>query len=85
LIPVLFAHVEHELLNVPYTYSQTMNGRLQIESRRNVNSTLAGLGYRQRISDRAAMDTMVLANLQPSDFFTLYRFPVIRFGFYFDL
>jgi hypothetical protein len=85
VLPVLFAHVEHELLNVPYTYSQSLNGRLQVESRRNVNSTLAGLGYRQRVSDRFAMDTMVLANLQPSDFFSLYRFPVIRFGFYFDL
>lgn len=85
IIPVLFAHVEHELLNVPYTYSQSLNGRLQVESRRNVNSTLAGLGYRQRISDRFAIDTTVLANLQPSDFFSLYSFPVIRFGFYFDL
>lgn len=82
-VPSLFAHVEHEILNVPVLgYSPT--GKLAVERRLHVSSTFVGAGYRQHVSERFALDTIVLFNLQPNEL-TPYSNPVLRIGFYFDL
>jgi hypothetical protein len=83
-IPSIFAHVEHEVLNVPYNLIPGTNGRLQVDKRVNVNSTFVGAGYRQQFSARAASDIMILFNLQQNEL-TPYSNPVLRVGFYFDL
>ncbi|OWP63060.1 hypothetical protein CDA63_11030 [Hymenobacter amundsenii] len=49
-----------------------------------VKTPLAGVGYRNRFSDRAAADIVVLYNFNDG-FDDIYGQPVIRFSFLFDL
>jgi hypothetical protein len=51
---------------------------------RTITSPLAGIGYRQAFSDRAAADIVVLYNFDDS-LYSLYPNPVIRFSFLFNL
>ena len=51
---------------------------------RTVQTPLAGLGYRQQFSNRAAADILVLYNFQ-DDFNRIYSNPVIRFNFLFNI
>lgn len=51
---------------------------------RTVQTPLAGLGYRQQFSNRAAADILVLYNFQ-DDYNRIYSNPVIRFNFLFNI
>ena len=51
---------------------------------RNIESPLAGLGYRQQFSDRAAADILLLYNFNDT-FESLYPNPVLRFNFMFNI
>ena len=51
---------------------------------RTVQTPLAGVGYRQQFSNRAAADILVLYNFQ-DDFNRIYSNPVIRFNFLFNI
>jgi len=72
----IVAHAEYELLSV----EQLWVVRGFLESRRiSVGMPMAGLGYRQRISDRASFDLLVLYNFNEIN--APYSNPVIRAGF----
>ena len=51
---------------------------------RTVQTPLAGIGYRQQFSNRAAADILVLYNFQ-DDYNRIYSNPVIRFNFLFNI
>ena len=51
---------------------------------RQVETPLAGIGYRQQFSNRAAADILVLYNFQ-DDFNRIYSNPVVRFNFLFNI
>ena len=51
---------------------------------RTVQTPLAGVGYRQQFSNRAAADILVLYNFQ-DDYNRIYSNPVIRFNFLFNI
>ncbi|MFD2720187.1 hypothetical protein ACFST9_15795 [Hymenobacter monticola] len=51
---------------------------------RTVQTPLAGLGYRQQFSTRAAADILLLYNFQ-DDYNRIYSNPVIRFNFLFNI
>lgn len=53
-------------------------------STKTVSSPLAGIGYRNQFSDRAAGDILVLYNFNET-VFSIYPNPVIRFTFLFNL
>ena len=74
----LFAHVEYAPLNVGY-YDYDASGRW-VKSSVWVHDILLGGGYRQRISDRASVNLMVLWNVNES-FYSPYSNPIIRIGF----
>jgi len=67
----LFIHAEHELLNSDWYYTNNPF---------NVQSTLAGLGYVQPISDRASFMIMGLWNVYYNPI-PIYVNPIIRVGF----
>jgi hypothetical protein len=49
-----------------------------------VQAPLAGIGYRQQFSTRAAADILLLYNFQ-DDYNSIYSNPVIRFNFLFNI
>lgn len=51
---------------------------------RTVQAPLAGIGYRQQFSNRAAADILLLYNFQ-DDYNSIYSNPVIRFNFLFNI
>ena len=51
---------------------------------RTVQTPLAGVGYRQQFSNRAAADILLLYNFQ-DNFSSIYSNPVIRFNFLFNI
>ena len=51
---------------------------------RTVQTPLAGVGYRQQFSNRAAADILLLYNFQ-DDYNRIYSNPVIRFNFLFNI
>lgn len=51
---------------------------------RQVQTPLAGVGYRSQISNRAAADILLLYNFQ-DDYNSIYPNPVIRFNFLFNI
>lgn len=69
----LFLHGEYEVLNGQWDY---------YKERFNIESILAGGGYRQMISDRAAMTLLVLWNFNQNNY-SPYSNPIIRGGFTF--
>lgn len=82
-LPAFFAHAEQEVLSVPIL-ALTPTNQYVIDHRVNVYSTFVGGGYRQRIGNRLALDTMLLFNLTSTDL-SPYSNPVLRFGFYYEL
>ena len=50
-----------------------------------VNSTFAGIGYRQAMGQRAAFDITVLYNFSRDENYFVYGQPEFRFNFLFDL
>ena len=69
----LFLHGEYEVLNGQWDYSS---------DRFNIENILGGGGYRQMLSDRAAMTLLVLWNFKQNNY-SLYSNPIIRAGFTF--
>jgi hypothetical protein len=51
---------------------------------RQVQTPLAGVGYRSQISNRAAADIVLLYNFQ-DNYNSIYPNPVIRFNFLFNI
>ncbi len=68
----VFAHTEYENFS-------------SLQDKYNVNAALAGLGYRQMMSNRVGLDLMLLLNLDQS-VRSAYGDPLVyRFGLYIDL
>ncbi|MBC8083783.1 MAG: hypothetical protein H7Z21_11275, partial [Hymenobacter sp.] len=88
-----FAHVEYEVTKAQSydIYELVGSQRLQVvKTNRTMNTPLAGVGYRNRIGQRAAADIVVLYNFNSgydSQGYPLspYGQPVIRFSFLYDL
>lgn len=70
----LFIHTEYELLSLEV---QDLYGKLY---RKNIASVFAGGGYRQMIGDNAALDLLLLYNLNDNRH-SPYENPIIRIGF----
>ena len=80
LIHAEFENTRAQLLEVDPTGSY-YTGRVVT---RTVQTPLAGVGYRQQFSNRAAADILVLYNFQDS-YNRIYSNPVIRFNFLFNI
>lgn len=79
LTEFLIAHAEYETLNLEYiNFNST--GLPDGTSRRTINSTLVGGGYRQMIGRNSVVDLMLLYNLTETPY-TPYSNPIIRVGF----
>ena len=78
----IFVHAEAEALR---TAPIDRFGFLDLSRRITVNSQFAGLGYRQRMGERAALDIVVLYNFNSFENRYLYGQPEIRFNLLFDL
>ncbi|RIY13880.1 hypothetical protein D0T11_02015 [Hymenobacter rubripertinctus] len=77
-----FVHGEYEVTNAE-VLGYDLLGNLGVY-KNTVATPLAGVGYRNRFSDRAAADIVVLYNFNDG-FNDIYGQPVIRFSFLFDL
>ncbi|WP_139922087.1 hypothetical protein [Hymenobacter sp. DG01] len=77
-----FLHGEYEVTKAEVVF-QDQYGQLR-KGKLTVKTPLAGAGYRQQISDRAAADIVVLYNFNDG-INDIYGQPVIRFSFLFDL
>lgn len=75
----VLAHSEVEVLSSEYLVFDNSGYYMGIR-RKTVALPLAGLGYRQRISDRASFDILLLYNFSQDDA-NPYDNPVIRAGF----
>ncbi len=78
----IFAHAEIEALRTPLV---DRLGILYPDRRALVQSTFAGLGYRQAMGSRAALDIMVLYNFNRTENYYIYGQPEFRFNLLFDL
>ncbi|MBC7447319.1 MAG: hypothetical protein H7330_04615 [Hymenobacteraceae bacterium] len=78
----IFVHAEMEALRTP---AVDRAGYLDLARRITVNSTFAGLGYRQHMGQRAAFDIVILYNFNYADNYFIYNQPEFRFNFLFDL
>ncbi|HLK97195.1 MAG TPA: hypothetical protein VK364_05450, partial [Hymenobacter sp.] len=81
-----FVHAEYEVTKAQ-SYDLYDVGNRQLEVRkvnRTIGTPLAGVGYRNRISDRAAADIVILYNFNEG-INDIYGQPVIRFNFLIDL
>lgn len=73
------AHAEVEALSSEYFLPD--QNRQMIKTRSFISIPLAGLGYRQRIGDRASFDILLLYNFGQGDMANPYDNPVFRAGF----
>lgn len=75
----ILAHGEVEVLNAEYNGpgSYLASG---LERRNTVALPMVGLGYRQRISERASFDILVLYNTNDASYYNPYNNPVFRAG-----
>jgi hypothetical protein len=84
LLPIgdgaLIAHTEVEILSSEYFIIDQSN-QLQGKGRRVISIPMAGIGYRQRIGDRASFDILLLYNFRQGDEANPYDNPVFRAGF----
>ena len=78
-----FIHGEYELTRARVLEYDASNNPTGGKLDRTIESPLAGLGYRQQFSDRAAGDILLLYNFNDT-FESLYPNPVIRFNFLFN-
>ncbi|GEO03693.1 hypothetical protein AAE02nite_13570 [Adhaeribacter aerolatus] len=81
LYKAFFLHAEHQILN---TQGYDSSGRITPDSRQNIQSTLAGAGYRQMASDRFGFDLYLLFNIANSNGVRNSR-PILRAGFIYNL
>ncbi len=84
VIDDFFVHAEYEVTSAELLETTANNYLTGGKVRRTITTPLAGLGYRNKFSDRAAGDVLFLYNFANS-FNSLYPNPVIRFCFMFDL
>lgn len=75
----VLAHAETEILSSEYI-TVDYNGYYTGNRRRIIALPLAGVGYRQRVSDRASFDILILYNFS-EDEANPYNNPVFRAGF----
>lgn len=87
----IFIHAEHEIMRaeVPTILIGVLpSGQTQailLTERKTVNSTFGGLGYRQHMGSRAALDILLLYNFSYDTNYFLYGQPEFRFNLTFDL
>ncbi|WP_026464453.1 hypothetical protein [Adhaeribacter aquaticus] len=81
--PILI-HAEHALLNTQ-AYLVNSSGQIVDNYRRNIQETLAGLGYRQMASSKFGYDLYVLFRVNTTDNFnTRNSIPILRAGFIYN-
>lgn len=73
----ILGHADVEFLNTKY---EVTGGRLSSE-RTNITLPLVGVGYRQRIGDKATVDMLLLYNVNDEVLGNPYNNPVFRVGF----
>lgn len=78
-----FLHAEYEVTNAQLIYQDANTGYFGRQNR-TVTTPLAGVGYRSRISQNAAVDIVGLYNFD-SSIYSLYPGLVLRFSFLFDI
>lgn len=78
-----FLHGEYEVTKAEVIFQDPNSGAL-FPGKLTVQTPLAGVGYRQQFSDRAAADIVLLYNFNDG-INDIYGQPVIRFSFLFDL
>lgn len=76
----ILAHAETEGLSSEYLLIDR-NNVYKGNARRFVTIPMAGIGYRQRISDRASFDILLLYNFKQGEVANPYDNPVFRAGF----
>lgn len=79
-----FVHGEYEVTRARVLEYDAANNPTGGKLERTIESPLAGVGYRQQFSDRAAADILLLYNFNDT-FESLYPNPVIRFNFLFNI
>ena len=79
-----FIHGEYEVTRARVLEYDASNNPTGGKLERTIESPLAGVGYRQQFSDRAAADILLLYNFNDT-FESLYPNPVIRFNFLFNI
>jgi hypothetical protein len=89
VIDQFFVHAEYEVTKAELPLVDQYNNYVLVNNRivtgtRNVQSPLAGVGYRSQISNRAAADIVLLYNFQ-GGYNSIYSNPVIRFNFLFNI
>lgn len=84
VIDEFFVHAEYEVTSAELLETTANNFLTGGKVRRQKTTPLAGIGYRNKFSDRAAGDVLFLYNFDNS-FNSLYPNPVIRFCFLFNL
>ena len=89
VIDQFFVHAEYEVTRAELPLVDNNNNYVVINNRvstgtRNVQTPLAGVGYRSQISNRAAADIVLLYNFQ-DNYNSIYSNPVIRFNFLFNI
>ena len=82
VIDQFFVHGEYEVTSAELLYQDQSNNLVVL--RRQLTTPLAGIGYRNQFSDRAAGDVLFLYNFA-SAINSIYPNPVIRFCFMFNL
>ncbi len=84
-----FVHLEQEFLRAqsPLFLQNPTNGSIVYQGNEllTIKSTFGGIGYRQRFSDRAAFDILLLYNASYDQNSFLYGQPELRFNLLFDL
>ncbi|QKG52146.1 outer membrane protein [Hymenobacter sp. BRD67] len=83
VIDHFFLHAEYESTKAEFLVVDQYNNYVGTVSRQ-VQTPLAGIGYRSQISSRAAADIVVLYNFQ-DNYNSIYPNPVIRFNFLFNI
>ncbi|MCC2544937.1 hypothetical protein LJY25_00650 [Hymenobacter sp. BT175] len=83
ILDELFVHAEYETTYAQVLYQDQITGAITKKTLQ-VNTPLAGLGYRQQFSQRAAADIVLLYNFNDG-INDIYGQPVIRFCFLFNL
>lgn len=83
VVDQFFVHAEYEYTRAELLGFDQYNRYVGI-LRRNVQTPLAGVGYRSQISNRAAADIVLLYNFQ-DNYNSIYPNPVLRFNFLFNI
>ncbi|QKG56045.1 hypothetical protein GKZ68_04965 [Hymenobacter sp. BRD128] len=83
VIDQFFIHAEYESTKAQFLALDQYNHYVGIVTRQ-VQTPLAGVGYRSQISNRVAADIVLLYNFQ-DNYNSIYPNPVIRFNFLFNI